>query len=129
MRPILPHVYALLPVPLQSLACTADGYRRSLGSFTAYFHATLESWEKRVDDSVDVHHARQWAGLTRLIERARENVPYYRFLPPIVDTGDPVTSVEKTLANIPPLEKAVYRARSRDFVARDVPARRLQRPR
>ena len=126
MRPILPSVYAMLPAGLQSLACTADGYRRSLASFTSYFHETLEALEKRVHDPVDTQHERQWHGLTRLIERAREHVPYYRFLPPIIDTGDPATSIEKTLANIPPLEKAVYRARSRDFVCLDVPARKLQ---
>jgi phenylacetate-CoA ligase len=125
MRPILSHVYAVLPIGLQSLACTADGYRRSLGSFTPYFHATLEAWEKRIDDPVSVHLQHQWEGLVRVIERASAHVPYYRFLPPVVDTGDPATSIEKTLANIPPLEKAVYRARSRDFVGRDVPARRL----
>ncbi len=126
MRPILPSVYAMLPAGLQSLACTADGYRRSLASFTSYFHETLEALEKRVHDPVDTQHQRQWHGLTQLIERAREHVPYYRFLPPIIDTGDPATSIEKTLANIPPLEKAVYRARSRDFVCRDVPAGKLQ---
>jgi phenylacetate-CoA ligase len=126
VRPILPHVYALLPVRLQSLACTADGYRRALGSFTSYFHETLEAWEQRVEDPIEVHHERQWQGLVELIERAREHVPYYRFLPPIVEAGDPAMSIEKTLENIPPLEKAVYRARSRDFVSRDVPTRRLQ---
>jgi phenylacetate-CoA ligase len=110
---------------MQSLACTADGYRRSRGSITPYFLKTLEEWEHRVDDSVSSQHERQWGLLVELIERAREHVPYYRFLPPIIDTGDPAISIEKTLANIPPLEKAVYRARSRDFVSRDVPARRM----
>ena len=125
MRPILSTLYSTLPIGVQSLACTADGYRRALGSFTPYFHQTLETWEERIDDPVDVQRERQWSLLAHLIERAREHVPYYRFLPPVVDTGDPQTSIEKTLAAIPPLEKAVYRARSRDFVARDVPARRL----
>lgn len=125
MRPMLSTLYSTLPVGLQSLACTADGYRRALGSFTPYFHETLEAWEERIAEPVDVQRERQWNLLAQLIERAREHVPYYRFLPPVVDTGDPQTSIQKTLATIPPLEKAVYRARSRDFVARDVPARRL----
>jgi phenylacetate-CoA ligase len=126
MKPILSQIYSVLPVGLQSLACTADGYRRSLGNLTPYFKETLEAWEQRVDDRAELKHERQWELLARLLERAREHVPYYRFLPPIIDTGDPATSIEKTLANIPPLEKAVYRARSRDFVARDIPTRRLQ---
>jgi phenylacetate-CoA ligase len=126
LKPVLSQIYALLPVSLQSLACTADGYRRSLGSFTEYFHETLERYEKSVFEPAERKRERQWEQLTRLIERAREYVPYYRFLPPVVDTGDAATSVEKTLASIPPLDKAVYRARSHDFVARDIPARRLQ---
>lgn len=125
MRPFLSQVYSLLPVPLQSLACTADGYRRALSSFTPYFHQTVEAWEERIDDPVERQRERQWAMLAELVERARRHVPYYRFLPPLVEAGDPAASIEKTLAGIPPLEKAVYRARSRDFVTRDVPARRL----
>ncbi len=125
MKPLLSQVYSVLPVGLQSLACTADGYRRALGSFTSYFHQTLEDWERRIDDPVEVQRERQWEMLAELIERARAQAPYYRFLPPVVDAGDPASSIEKTLANIPPLEKAVYRARSRDFVARDIAPRRL----
>ena len=125
MRPVLSQIYSVLPVPLQSVACTADGYRRAFGSFTRYFHDTLESWERRLGDSTEVHQARQWEMLQQLIERARIHAPYYRFLPPVIDAGDPASSIEKTLANIPPLEKAVYRARSHDFVCRDVPPRRL----
>ncbi len=126
MRPLLSQAYALLPIKLQNVACTADGYRRSLGSFTPYFHETLDTWEERVNDPVGVQRERQWELLACLIERAREHVPYYRFLEPVIDTGDAASSIEKTLANIPPLEKEVYRARSRDFVSRDVPIRRLQ---
>lgn len=125
MRPLLSQVYSVLPVRLQSLACTADGYRRSLGSLTNYFHETLASWEKRVDDPHEQQQERQWEQLSELLDRARKEVPYYRFLPPTIDTGDSAMSIEKTLAQIPPLEKAVYRARSRDFVSRDVPTRRL----
>ncbi len=126
MRPTLSQLYSLLPIGLQSLACTADGYRRAFGTFTAYFHRTLEDWEKRIDDPVQRQKERQWEMLVELIERARTHAPYYRFLPPVIEAGDPATSIEKTLASIPPLDKAVYRARSRDFVCRDIPARKLQ---
>jgi phenylacetate-CoA ligase len=125
LRPLLSHIYSLLPIGLQSLACTADGYRRSLGSFTAHFHETLSNWEEHVNDSSEALQERQWEQLIQLIERAREQVPYYRFLPPVSEADDATGSIEKTLAKIPPLEKAVYRARSRDFVSRDVPNRKL----
>ena len=125
MRSTLSQVYSFLPTPLQSLACTADGYRRALGTFTPYFHETVESWEARIDDPVEHMRERQWEQLRELVDRARVEVPYYRFLPEVIDTGDPATSIEKTLANTAPLEKAVYRARSRDFVRRDIPSRRL----
>ena len=125
MKPLVSQLYSLLPVGMQSLACTADGYRRSLGSFTKYFHETLASWEQRVSDSYEQQQHRQWEQLNQLLERTRQQVPYYRFLEAPIDTGDPATSIEKTLGKIPPLEKAVYRARSRDFVSRDVPKRRL----
>lgn len=126
MRPLLSQVYSILPTGLQSVACTADGYRRSLGSFTPYFHETLDTWEKRVNDPGGVQRERQWELLNQLIERARKQVPYYRFLPPVIDTGEAASSIKETLAKIPPLEKAVYRARPRDFVSRDVASRRLQ---
>ena len=126
MRPLLSQVYSVLPTGLQSVACTADGYRRSLGSFTPYFHETLDTWEKRVNDPGGVQRERQWELLNQLIERARKQVPYYRFLPPVIDTGEAASSIEETLAKIPPLEKAVYRARPRAFVSRDVASRRLQ---
>ncbi len=125
MRPLFTQAHALVPIGLQNGALTAATYVRNLRYFTSYFHETLGRWEERVDEPVDAQRERQWDLLGQLVERAREHVPYYRFLPPVVDTGEAASSIEKTLANIPPLEKAVYRARSRDFVSRDVPARKL----
>jgi phenylacetate-CoA ligase len=126
LRPLLSQVQALVPIGLQNVGVTAYNYYRNRRSFTPYFHETLERWEERVDDPVDTQRARQWDLLTRLVERVREHVPYYRFLPAVIDTGDAASSIEKTLANIPPLEKAVYRARSRDFISRDIPVRSLR---
>jgi phenylacetate-CoA ligase len=125
MRPIYTTLYRALPIALQSLACTADGYRRYRSSYTSYFYETLEKWEARVNDPIELQRERQWAMLKDLIETAREHIPYYRFLPPIVETSNPAESVEKTLANIAPLDKEVYRARSHDFVARNLPRHRL----
>lgn len=125
MRPFYTTLYGSLPIALQNLGCTADGYRRYRSTYTEHFYKTLEEWEKRLDDGVDVQREHQWEMLCKLINSAREHIPYYRFLPPVVDTGDPAQSIEKTLANITPLEKEVYRARSHDFVSRNIPRRNL----
>ncbi|MEE2672753.1 MAG: hypothetical protein VX466_03095 [Myxococcota bacterium] len=126
MRPLLSQAYSILPVSLQSVACTAVEYGRSRTRFTPYFHDKLGSWEKQVNDPPEMQHEQQWQLLNQLIERARRQVPYYRFLPPVIDTGEAASSIEKTLAMIPPLEKAVYRARPRDFVSNDIATRKLQ---
>jgi phenylacetate-CoA ligase len=73
-------------------------------------------------EPIDRHHARQWAGLKQLVERARTQTRYYRFLPEIEenDSCDPTTALERTLKQIPVLEKSVYRARTKDFLAADM---------
>ncbi len=121
MHPVVSATYSVLPIPLQNLLCTVDGYRRHRQRFTAHFHKRLAEWEETIHEPMEAQHARQWEGLRSLIERAREHVPYYRFLPEPVDYGSPEESIRKNLEQIPPLEKSVYRARSRDFVATDMP--------
>ncbi|MCB9726337.1 MAG: phenylacetate--CoA ligase family protein [Spirochaetaceae bacterium] len=97
-----------------------DGYRRSRHRFTPHFAATLSEWERTITDSAERHRARQWEQLRHLVERARRETRYYRFLPEPIETGDPSSSLERTLKEIPILEKSVYRARTMDFLARDV---------
>ncbi|MBW2495774.1 MAG: phenylacetate--CoA ligase family protein [Deltaproteobacteria bacterium] len=113
-------IYGALPVPMQNLLCTIDGYRRSRHRFTPHFDSTLADWEKTSDDPIELHHARQWEALVQLIERARSQTRYYRFLPDPVEASDPTTALEKTLQEIPVLEKSVYRARTADFLAADI---------
>jgi phenylacetate-CoA ligase len=72
-------------------------------------------------------HEIQRQQLDRLVERAREHVPYYRDLPPPSDHRDPLEAIERTLAAIPPLEKRAYRDQPQAFIARDVARHRLHR--
>jgi phenylacetate-CoA ligase len=118
-------IYNALPVFAQNWAWTFAGWRRSRSLYPRIFRRTLDEWERTIDDAVELHYERQWRMLKSLIERARTQVPYYRFLPPVVETSDPLESIRRTLAEIPPLEKSVYRARPRDFRAGDIAAVRL----
>lgn len=113
-------IYESLPVPAQNALCTADGYRRFRRRFTPHFRRTLEAWTASAHDPIERQWERQWRGLRLLLGLARDQSPYYRFLPDPIETGDARASLEQTLKAIPPLEKSVYRARTDDFLRRDV---------
>jgi len=116
-------IYGALPVALQNVLCTVDGYRRSRLRFTRHFEETLENWQGTRDDPVEAHHARQWDALCKLVNRARANTRYYQFLPPAEDlasSSDPTVALHDALKAIPILEKSVYRARTADFLASDM---------
>lgn len=120
MQRPLARIYNVLPIPVQNVLCTVDGYRRYRQRFTSRFRSRLEEWRETVHRPIEWHHENQWRQLDALIRRARETTHYYRFLPDPVVGGDARESIEKTLGVIPPLEKSVYRARTRDFLASDV---------
>ena len=120
-------VYSALPVAAQNLACTWAGWRRARMRFTPHFHRTIAAWEKSVSGPVELLHEIQRERLFHLAERARRHVPYYRDLPPPCDARDPAEAIKRTLAGWPPLEKATYRDRWDDFIARDLPRHRLIR--
>lgn len=121
------HFYRHLPIFVQNLACTWAGYRRAASRFTPYFHETLAEWERSVGRPVEELHAIQWGLLDRQVRRAREHVPFYRDLEPPSAASDPAEAIHHTLATISPLEKSTYRDRWREFLARDIPARRMLR--
>lgn len=125
MNPTLIPFYWALPIQAQNLALSVVGFQKYWERFSAHFFHTIEKLEDTIDDPLERHYERQWSMLQALMSRAREHVPYYKFLPEPIDEGDPQRSIEATLAQLPVLEKCVYRARSRDFVATDVPSRRL----
>ncbi len=111
-------LYTSLPIAAQNLVVTVDGYRRYRQRFTRHFHDRLATWEETVHRPLEWHHENQWAELRRLMTFAREEIDYYRFLPEPVARGDAAESIRATLKEIPPLEKTVYRARTRDFLPR-----------
>jgi phenylacetate-CoA ligase len=71
-------------------------------------------------------HEIQRERLDLLIRRARMHTSYYRDLAPPSDAPDPQEAIARTLAEIPPLEKATYREQPESFLARDIPRRRLR---
>jgi phenylacetate-CoA ligase len=120
-------LYERLPVVAQDLACTWAGWQRSRARFTPYFHRTLAAWEESGREPLERLHALQRERLDRLVRRAREHTAFWRELPPPSDARDPAEAIARTLASIPPLEKATYRERAEELVARDVPPARLRR--
>jgi phenylacetate-CoA ligase len=119
------NVYRALPVVAQNVACTWAGWRRARTRFTPFFFSTLESWERSVSGPLERLHEIQRERLDRLVTRAREHVPFYRSLPPCSDHEDDAEAIHRTLSGIPPLDKATYRDRHREFLADDVSTSRL----
>ena len=61
------------------------------------------------------------------MRRAREQVPFYRYLPPPSEARDAEQAIEETLAAIPVLEKNAYRDNTSDLLAQDIARARLRR--
>ena len=118
-------LYAALPVFAQDWACGFAGWRRARERFTPHFWRTLDRWERSIDGPIDELLALQRRLLDRLVRRARDHSPFYADLPPPSDARDPQEALARTLAAIPPLDKETYVARQADFLARDLPRRRL----
>jgi phenylacetate-CoA ligase len=97
--------YAQLPVAVQNLACSYAGWQRARARFSPHFHHCLAQWETHLQLPRERLLAIQRERLDRLVQRARA----------------------RTLAAIPPLDKATYRDRAPDLLARDVPPDRLHR--
>jgi phenylacetate-CoA ligase len=119
--------YEALPVFAQNLACTWAGFRRFRTRFTPHFHRTLASLEQTASEPLEALRRLQAAKLHRLVEHARRNAPFYASLAPPAEHEDAETAMSDTLAAIEPLEKAVYRERAEEFIARNHDRRRLLR--
>jgi len=118
-------IYRGLPLFAQNLVCTASGYTRYRARFTQRFVDQLAEWEETVRWPLERLHELQRTRLDRLVNRAREHVPYYRDLPQPSPAKDPTQAIQETLASIPPLEKVDYAHEPESFIARDIPRRRL----
>ncbi len=119
-------LYGRLPIFAQNLACGWAGRIRAHQRFTPYFRDTLAEWEDSRQGPSEALREIQRTRLHRLVERCRRHVPQHRNLPPTSEARDPREAISRTLKGIPPLDKADYAARPRDFVARDIPRRRLR---
>jgi phenylacetate-CoA ligase len=117
-------LYNALPVFAQNLAFTLGGYWVARTRFSRFFHQTLEEWERTVHGPLLHLRAEQRERLDRLVRHARENVPYYRDLPRPSHRYDPDEAIADTLARIQPLDKATYRDRWQEFIARNISLRR-----
>jgi len=118
-------VYEKLPVFAQNWACSVAGYQRHRARFTPHFHRTLAEWERSMKGPVEQLWEIQRRRLARMVEIAREDVPWYRDVPPMSQAKDPLQAIRETLAAIPPLEKADYRDHPEKFLSRRIPHRRL----
>jgi phenylacetate-CoA ligase len=119
--------YPALPVFAQSLMVTAAGYTRYRARFNGHFRKVLAEWETTVNGPLERLHEIQHQRLSKLVDRARRHVPYYRDLEPPSQQSDPVAAVRSTLSCIPPLEKRAYRDQPTAFLARDIAPRKLFR--
>jgi len=120
-------IYPRLPVVGQNVACTVGGWIRFRSRFSDHFQKTVNSWEKSIHLPLEGLREIQRQRLTRSVNIARENVPYYRDLPPASTKKDPDEAIRETLRNIRPLEKRAYRDQPRAFISRTVPRYRLHR--
>src|SRR5262245_2296008 len=122
-------LYPRLPIFAQNAACTLSGYGRFAARFSPHFRARLVDLERTADAPLPALLAIQRRRLDDLVARARTQVAFYRDLPPPSGCPDPTEAMRRTLAAIEPLEKSTYRSRARDFLAADIPPRRLRRAR
>lgn len=120
-------LYEALPVFAQNVANTAAGYWVARTRFSEDFDRTLAAWERSAHGPLLHLRAEQRERLDRIVRHAREHVPYYRGLPPPSQKYDPDEAIAATLATIPPLDKARYRERWREFLATNVPPHRRVR--
>jgi phenylacetate-CoA ligase len=117
----MPRVYDTLPIVAQNWICTAAGYWRFRSRFGRHYRRVLRAWEESIRWPEERLLALQRDRLTTLVARARAQVPYYRDLPEPSRAADPQQAIRETLAEIPPLEKWVYRDQPEAFLSRDLP--------
>lgn len=119
--PILESIYLQLPVSLQNLLCSVEGWRIQQTRFSSGFQQALREAESRTFLTRDQVQEYQNVRLQILIQHAAHTVPYYRRL--FVDHGiDPksIRTVED-LAQIPILTKTEVQNNYSDFISESIP--------
>jgi phenylacetate-CoA ligase len=120
-------LYEALPVFAQNVANSLAGYWVARTRFSEEFDRTLAAWERSAHGPLLWLRAEQRERLDHIVRHARAHVPFYRALAPPSQKYDPDEAIAATLAAIPPLDKATYRDRWREFLATNVPAHRRVR--
>jgi phenylacetate-CoA ligase len=119
--PNLESLYLRLPVGLQNLACSLEGWRLQRSRFDAAYAQFLAEAESRAFLSVDEACAYRDERLHRFVQHAATTVPYYRrwFRQHGVDPQTIRTLDD--LARLPILTKAEVQEHYADFVSEAVP--------
>lgn len=120
-------VFDHLPVFTQNFVVSIAGRQRFWNRYSPHFHAVLEQWQRTIDGPEAVLKEIQRSRLLHLVERARDHSPFFKDLPAPSYASDANEAIEETLAQMPVLEKKVYRENTEDIVTRDIPSRMLRR--
>jgi len=121
----LTRIYSALPVPLQNLACSLEGWRIRRHRYNADFHSRLAQAESRAQLSPEAFAAFRDARLKSFVHHAATTVPYYRalFRQLGAESGD-FRSIED-LARLPVLQKSDIQQQPKAFFSEAAPRNEL----
>ena len=122
-------LYDAMPVMVQNLGCTWGGYQRTRARYSNHFYKVLAEWRKTESLPREELQKIQKQRLFRLIDLARESVPYYRGLEAPVDLSDPSEAIAQTLASVPVLDKDDYRSSFESIINPAIPVSRIRQSR
>jgi phenylacetate-CoA ligase len=116
-------LYLGLPVFLQNVACSVQGWRIQRSRFGPGFERSLREAEARLSWTDDRLRSFRDARLQAFVRHCAESVPYYRRL--FHDLGVDPGSIRtlEDLRVLPVLDKATVQERSAEMVSERVPAR------
>ena len=116
-------LYGTLPITLQNLICSAEGYRLERQRYGVGYQAVLADAEQRTRSPVAAATAYRDSRLQAFVSHCAQTVPYYRrwFRANSVDAADIRTLAD--LKALPVLTKAEVQADIADFESDAVPKR------
>ena len=116
-------LYLKLPVGLQNLACSFEGWRVNRKRYSPDFHRKLSELESRSFASPDEIHAFRDARLSAFVQHAFEHVPYYRRLSRQLGISAHDIRTFEDLRVLPILTKPQVQQTPADFQADNIPNR------
>ncbi len=114
-------LYLGLPIALQNLACSLQGWRIQRDRFGGRFPALLREAEQRLTWGPDRLQAFRDARLRAFVRHCAESVPYYRGM--FRDHGIDPAAIRtlEDLRTLPVLDKATVQERSTELISERVP--------